>query len=314
MLTITCCGRTLAFALIALALFHSHLLAADLTAIVGKQTIVMSSGQHGFNYFPDEPVNVINRLPLRFLMVVGSRTILMEGPSFESAVPSKVVLEPSKSAGAYDEHYAGISGVFIAKNRKDVLGFFHAEKPTGGNDGEGTTRFYATIGLAISHDGGNTFNKIGPILSGRPEDPEWKGTAQGNGDVSVCLDHTGQWLHAYYTEHSRQDPATGKARSVITCMARSKVTDGGKPGTWKKYFNGSFDEPGLGGKDSEVANCWAPQVTYIASLKKYVMMGSRGCVGFFTSDDGVKWQDPTVLFEMDDVRWPPLSRPEIVFY
>jgi hypothetical protein len=311
MLKATCNRAAFILALVVVLVASVGLSAAELTATVGKQTVVMPAGQHGFNYFPDEPISVISRSPLRFLMVVGNRTMLMEGPSFEKARPVKAVLEPSNSPGAYDEHYAGISSVFIDKGRKEVLGFFHAEKPTGGKNKEGTSRFYATIGLAVSTDGGRSFKKIGPILTGRPEDPEWKGTAQGNADVSVCLDHTGQWLYAYYTEHSRRDPATGKARSVITCMARSKVTDGGRPGTWKKYYKGSFEEPGLGGKDSEVANCWAPHVTYIPAMKKYVMMGNRGCVGFYTSDDGIKWGNPTVLFKMDDV---PIIDKEIAIH
>lgn len=282
--------------------FASGITRADeLTATVGKRGVVIPEGTFDFRYFPDEPVSVLSRSPLKFLMVVGDKTVLMEGSSFEKAKPSKVVLEPSKKAGTYDEHYTGISSVYVDAKKKEVLGFFHAEKPTGGKNKEGTHRFYATIGLAVSEDGGQTFKKIGPIICGPAEDPDWKGTAQGNADVSVCLDHTGKWLYAYYTEHSRKDPATGKTRSVITCMARSKVEDGARPGTWKKYYNGSFDEPGLGGKDSEVANCWAPQVTYIPEMKKYVMLGNRGCVGFYSSDDGIKWANPVILFKMDDV-------------
>jgi hypothetical protein len=154
--------------------------------------------------------------------------------------------------------------------------------------------------MAISKDGGNTFEKLGPILSGKPVDPNWKGTAQGNANASVVVDHTGEWLYAYYTEHSRVDPATGKQRSVITCMARSKLSDGGKPGTWKKYFKGKFNEPGLGGRDTEVANVWAPQVTFIPQLNKYVMLGMRGGIGYLTSDDGINWSSPTALVVRED--------------
>jgi len=229
--------------------------AEELKTTLGKQQTIMRSGQHGFNYFPDEPVSVISERPLRFLMVVGNQTFLMEGRSFATAQPVRVVLGPSNKPGAYDEQYAGISSVYLDRRRREILGFFHAEKPTGGKNQEGTFRFYATIALAVSRDGGANFTKVGPILTGLPEDPHWKGTAQGNADVSVTVDDTGKWLYAYYTEHSRRDPANGRQRSVITCMARSAVSDGGRPGTWKKYYNGSFSEPGLGGRDSEVANC-----------------------------------------------------------
>jgi hypothetical protein len=60
-----------------------------------------------------------------------------------------------------------------------------------------------------------------------------------------------------------------------------------------------------------VANCWAPHVIYIPAMKKYVMMGSRGCVGFYTSDDGINWENPTLLFKIDDI---PLVGHEIAMH
>lgn len=279
---------------------------SEVKVALGKQTVVMPEGRHGFRYFPDQSISVLNRTPLRFLMVSGDRTFLLEGPSFETARPFSVALKPSGIAGSFDCSYAGIGGAVFNPATKEILGFYHGEKPTGGKNKEGTTRFYASIGLAVSTNGGRSFRKIGPVITGRPEDLKYKGTAQGVGDASVCIDHTGQWLHIYYTEHSRRNPATGKGRSVITCMARANVKEGGRPGSWKKFYNGSFSEPGLGGKDSEVANCWAPHVQYIHTMKKYIMIGSRGCVGFYVSDDGVKWTDPTILFKMDD--YPILNK------
>jgi hypothetical protein len=213
-------------------------------------------------------------------------------------------LEPSKVSGAYDEQYAGINSVFTGGKSKELLGFFHAERPTGGNNEHGTLNFYATIGLAVSK--GNSAEKTGPVLTGAPQDAASTRTAQGHANPSVCLDHTGKWLYLYYTDHRRVDPATGKTRSVITCMARSKVEDRGRPGTWYKFYKGDFTEPGLGGKDTEVADCYAANVTYIPEMKTYVMLANRGCVGFFTSDDGIKWDNPRILFKMGDV--PQIGR------
>lgn len=285
--------------------------ATELVATLGERRTVIPDGKFGFHYFPDEPISVIGRSPLRFLMVVGNRTVLMEGRSFESARPVKAVLAPSTNPKAFDGQYAGIASVLLDPTRREILGFYHAEKSTGGTNSEGVHRFYASVGLATSADGGHTFVKVGPVLSGMPEDSAWKGTAQGNADVSVCRDHSGKWLYAYYTEHSRRNPATGESRSVITCMARCRVEDRGQPGTWKKYFEGSFSEPGLGGRDTEVANCWAPQVTYVPELKKYLMVGSRGGVHLLASDDGIAWRHQSVLFVMDDV---PLVDHEIALH
>jgi hypothetical protein len=283
--------------------------AAELRVTLGEQNLVIANGQYGFQHFPDEAVAVLGRNPLRYLMVVGDHTIIMEGDSFGTATSQGVVLQPSKSSGAYDEQYAGINSIYIRKHG-EVLGFFHAEKPTGGTNEHGTHRFYATVGLAVSKNNGYSFEKIGAILTGRPEDPASKQDAQGNANPSICLNHTGEWLYAYYTDHSRRDPATGNYRSV-TCMARSKVSDGGRPGTWFKYYKGSFDESGLGGNDSQVADCWGANVTYVPQMKKYLMFGLRGGFSFFESEDGINWKGPTILFVMTD--YPFVGR-EIACY
>lgn len=265
----------------------------DLLATTGRN-LLLNRAVH-----PDQSISVISTTPLRFLVANPPGTVLMEGRSFEDSRIVRTVLSPSRKAGEYDEQYAGIGGA--VRIGKTIIAVFHAEKPTGGQTEFGAPRFYATIGLAISEDNGNSFRKIGPIISGLPENPSWKGAAQGNGDPTLCLDHTGEWLYCFYTEHSRRDPATGEKRSVITCMARSRVSDRGMPGTWHKLYKGAFSEPGLGGKDTEVANVWAPHVQYLKGVKKYVMVGNRGGVRLFHSDDGIKWSRPTELYRVADL-------------
>src|SRR5438874_1593358 len=39
---------------------------------VGKQQILLKSGQHELAYFPDEGISVLSRKPLTFLMVAGN--------------------------------------------------------------------------------------------------------------------------------------------------------------------------------------------------------------------------------------------------
>jgi len=291
-ISVVCVG----FCMMAVPAPNSTIHAADFIVKVGEQATVLPNGAFDFHYFPDEPICILNTNPVRYLIVVANKTILMQGESIASAVPVGDVLKPSEE---YDKQYAGISSVYVGKN--SILFFYHGERPTGGVDKHGTHRFYGTIALAVSNDGGQSVSKVGPILTGRNEDPSSDRLAQGVGDVSVCPEHTGKWLYAYYTEHSTVDPATNKSRGHFICMARSKLEDNGRPGSWKKYYQGSFDEPGLGGKDTVVADCWAPNVKYIAAIKKYVMLGSFEGTVLYTSDDGIKWENKTTLFKIKDV-------------
>jgi len=290
---------------------NSQLLQAEtLKATLGPLVTVIPPNKFGFNAFSDQPISILSKKPLTFLMVVGwssqpggpaGSTVLMRGTSFESATPVKVVLTPSPDANAYDGQYAGINCVYTDKQRDELLAFHHCEKPTPKRPGGGPAPFYASVALAVSKDNGMTFTKMGPILTGVPEDPNWTGYAQGNAEGSVTTDPSGKWLYFYYTDHSRADPASGQNRSVITCLARSRVDDGGRPGTWKKYFDGEFSEPGLGGKDSEVTNCWAANVTYVPEMRKYIMVGVRDGLCFFTSEDGIQWSGRTGLTSDEDV-------------
>jgi hypothetical protein len=214
--------------------------AAEITATVGKQMVVIPDGKYDFHYFPDEPISVISRQPLRFLVVVSNRTILMQGRSFETAKPIKAVLEPSGSSGSYDQKYAGISSIYVHKKRDEILGFFHAEKQTGRKTREGNNCAYATIGLAISTDGGRSFKKVGPILTGKPEDPEWTGpckamptflyapTTQANGCMPTIPNIRGETQPrarsgasslAWHGAGSRT--VGGRERGKNTTMARS---------------------------------------------------------------------------------------------
>ena len=85
------------------------------------------------------------------------------------------------------------------------------------------------------------------------------------------------------------------------------------PGSWKKYYEGGFDEPGLGGRDTPVlsglgtgADAIFPQVSYAEALGEYLMvfnlnyyreLAAEGPArsGIYTavSTDGVHWSPPT---------------------
>ena len=103
-------------------------------------------------------------------------------------------------------------------------------------------------------------------------------------------------------------------------MARSPVAERGMPGTWRKYYSGGFDEPGLGGRESYVvsaheknADAYSPCAVYSKELDRYLLVfcwvdGSEtDGVTYFktaktsgiylaTSRDGTKWEEPQQLF------------------
>lgn len=272
--------------ILAAAEFLPPPVAEELAAEVGERVTVMPDKHQGLRAFPDEPIGIISRRPYRFTMVAGTTTFLMEGDALESALPVKKVLEPTGKADDFDCDYAGIGSIYVVEKPKAILGFYHGERHrkqtvsyTGGN------KWYGTIGLATSKDHGRTFIRQGAIITAStPFDPNSSLTSQGVGDPCVLLDPTGKFLYAYYTDHIRAN-----GRSVVTCMARSRIEDQGRPGSWKKFFDGAFDSDGIGGRDTPVADLYGPSVTYVPALKKFIMVGNREGIQWCHSDDGIHW-------------------------
>jgi hypothetical protein len=235
----------------------------------------------------------------------------------ESLVPVGQVLKPGQPE-SFDNGYAGISGVARNPGTGDLLAFYHAEDHEGMPPiPGGIPGFYCSVGLAVSKDDGASFRKLGSVITGSlPKD--LKGRAdQGCGDLCVVADADRRYLYLYYTDHSRIDN-----RGVQICMARCPLADAGTTGKWKKYHNGAFEEPGLGGKETPVLSAPAmladaifPQVTFVRELHCYIMVfnitvywefglgmkPSQSGIYIASSQDGVHWSRPTQLIAIQSI-------------
>ena len=77
----------------------------------------------------------------------------------------------------------------------------------------------------------------------------------------------------------------------------------GKPGTWYKYYNGEFDQPGLGGESSPIPGLQSkpggnPSVHYNSYLERFVMVWHSWVstsIYISTSTDGIVWEQPELL-------------------
>jgi len=185
-----------------------------------------------------------------------------------------------------------------------LLAFYHAEDQEGLTSvGNGIPGFYARVALAVSRDDGATFEKRGPILSGQwPKDPRGPGD-QGVGEPWVMAEPTGRFLYAFYTSHERVN-----GRGVQICLARCPLAEALKPDAWRKYYDGDFTEPGLGGRDTPVltsgqpfADALFPQVVFVAGLRRFVMIF---CVNAWREGDRPERSGLYAAFSDDGVTWP----------
>ncbi|MFO0887580.1 MAG: hypothetical protein U0790_00385 [Isosphaeraceae bacterium] len=191
-------------------------------------------------------------------------------------------------AGAYDQKDAAINSVHIDRERKEILAFFHAERPTGGLGFSGTVRFYATVGL-VSGDRNLDFRKACSILSGVPEDPRQALEDGSGGSAShrFAWTSTGERGSPLPYRPTCIDPRTEVAS--VGPHGPLQGPDDGRPGKWSKYYNGSFSEPGLGGGDAARWRIAGGERMGTAEMRKYVMAGNRDGIRGFTSDDGIHY-------------------------
>jgi len=289
------------------------------TVTLGPQQTLLPDGSFGLEAFPDEAVAVIQRVPTwKMLVASGISTYLLEGTSLLNITSARLVLWPG-DPGSFDNGYAGSAGAYLHTGGKLYM-IYHGEDQEGMPPlagGTGIPGFYASVGLAVSSDNGDTWEKLGPVItSNKPK--EWTyyegQDSRGAGVPSLVKEKTGRYLYLYYTEFSRVG-----GRGVQVCLARCDIQQNAPtPGTWKKYYAGDFGEPGIAGLDTVVMSAldmnqgeaMMAHVVYSNLLQKYVMVFNIDCwrelsnngtpqtTGMYISysTDGIVWSKPEALF------------------
>lgn len=201
-----------------------------------------------------------------------------------SLSPSRAVLNPGH--GSFDNGGAWLYSVRPLSD-SHLVGFYHAEDHQweGGRDPDGVA--WKSIARCESRDGGLTWTKTGPILTSskpKPLHSEWG----GNGDHCVVFDPASRRWFCFFQEHA-------------LCMAVSDHPEGAA-GTWKKWYRGSFSEPGLGGKNSPIPELnrypgGNPSVHFNSFLQCWVMIWHTwsGDLVWSTSRDLERWRRPELL-------------------
>lgn len=216
--------------------------------------------------------------------------LIAQGSSINSQLPVPVPIGLGPDSGntnSYAHCGRWLNSVWRDDNGT-VHGYFHQEWRCDYADGDYTNK---SVGYAVSYDRGRTFN-ITPASSGGTQANQliagYNTTSShqtGEGDHGVV--RMGDWLYMLFIEWDG-DPSV---RSTSTGIARSSLQDAGRPGTWWKWYNGSWDSPGVGGPSDIV---WAPgtAVYNIPLVQQLIAIGVifSADMAVSYSADGVQWQ------------------------
>lgn len=256
-------------------------------------------------------------------------------PHNKDNVPKhQIILEPDTAVGRFVDNprHPDACGAWIAgsiykdkKNNQHWYGWYHAERNCLRGDRDGGERTHMSIAYAESFDAGKTWKK--------PNYPNNRIiTADTAFDGNSARDDTGaprviqvkDYYYIFYQSDSTQESVVGRRIH----MARSKVSDMGKPGTWKKWYctepnkreSCGFSQPGIGGKSSKLRNSelknpdgtkdstWSNKyvlndryISYNRYLNRFIAMGNdSGSFKLIASegDDFTNWKIKSELMQV----------------
>ncbi len=131
------------------------------------------------------------------------------------------------------------------------------------------------IALATSTDKGGTWKYEGDIVSSETyyynyDSFKFSGSGYGNGvsDFGFYIDNRGGFIYIFPDEGWALKGTMNMRWNVKA--ARCAISDKMAPGKWRYFYNGSWDEPALGGKSSWVAPSHLWGVSYSTKLQKYI--------------------------------------------
>ena len=215
--------------------------------------------------------------------------------------------------------YMGGSKVVRLPDGKLVMIIHGEEHPCHGS----TVPAIVKIGIATSVDDGASWRRGPAVITGPPISDLGCDSKQffGAGSFTAAVDSSGTWLYIWFQQWGGAvwgDPLDGLK------VARARIEDGLGPGTWWKYFNGTWNQPGINGRATTVIDVplpWSendfagiPTVAWCEEYRTYLIVFTT-YTGFWwaTSADGVNWSESRQLLRGMSMISPGVT-PDTVWY
>ncbi len=184
--------------------------------------------------------------------------------------------------GSFDRCGAWLNGSIFKLTRRHWIGWYHAESMGPGEhecDREHDTVVFR-VGFTETRNAGRTWVQSHRASSVALTGPGATATTGTNNGGSPRVVRIGEYYYMFFM--------AGDVGQTETYLARSLVTDQGRPGTWKKYYcqpvvgGCGYTEPGISGNATAVKNLAskARYVTWNTYLQRWVGFYGSGRIGF----------------------------------
>jgi hypothetical protein len=191
-------------------------------------------------------------------------------------------------------NYASGGPIYNDTANNRLLMFYHAENNTSGG-------FWASIGMAVSTNGGANWTDLGRIIKPNIEisSPNNVSSVDVMGAPYMIKDG---YFYVYFRDTLDTGIAGGSA--VNLAVARASVADvinaanTGDVTAFQKYYGGSFSQPGLGGYSQNIAVGYPPirwcDLIQLQQIGRYAIVfttdsSGQYTMGIGTTEDGLGW-------------------------
>jgi hypothetical protein len=221
--------------------------------------------------------------------------LMGDGPAPEAMrelSPAKPVLGGELTEDVWYNGGAWLLNVFRVDGH-NLIGFPHVEYRDPAIKPGQPHQAWKSMAVTYSSDNGRTWTPFEQILTSDkpvPDPVTWGGV----GDAGIIYDADAARWRAYYSAY----------RMTVAESYDAK----GRPGTWTKYYDGSFSQPGLGGLSGpkswlrsldEVPGA-APAVHWNTYVRRWIMVFHSYIdknIYISSSIDGITWIKPRLLIE-----------------
>ncbi|MDH2394124.1 RICIN domain-containing protein [Streptomyces sp. HNM0663] len=187
--------------------------------------------------------------------------------------PTGVEATPAPAGSGYaHRNYCDLTGMWVDPDTGDWYGLVHNEfTPQPFADGI----HYDGIDYAVSTDQGRTWTIKDHVITSPYSTKRGDTTAfpqqtyhYGTGDPRLFADTASGYFYAFYG--SRIVNKGGGWAAFYGHVARSPISAKMAPDSWRKWYNGAWTEPGVGGRESNMVPVGSGSITgYTPPSKEY---------------------------------------------
>ncbi|WP_042405098.1 RICIN domain-containing protein [Streptacidiphilus carbonis] len=161
-------------------------------------------------------------------------------------------------SGYSQKNFCDLLGVWVDPDTGNWYGLVHNEftpEPFGAN----SFSHYDAIDYAVSTDQGKVWTITGHAITSPYSTTRGDTTAfpngtfdYGDGDPRLYVDSASGYFYVYYGSRIVPKAGTSGSTGDLAHVARAPISGKMAGGTWQKWYNGSWSQPGVGGLESNM--------------------------------------------------------------